>query len=90
MAPAERPRFQEMLPFCKQHRQEVGYVIVQNLSRFARNHADQSRFLADLYRAEIELLSAHEPQGTGRRQENWPAISSEHSISIIPMTCRPG
>jgi DNA invertase Pin-like site-specific DNA recombinase len=80
-----------MLQFCKQHRQEeVGYVIVQNLSRFARNHADQSRFLADLYRAEIELLSAHEPQGTGRRQENWPAISSEHSISIIPMTCRPG
>jgi site-specific DNA recombinase len=37
-------------------------VIVQNLSRFARNHEDQSRFLADLYRAGIDLISAYEPQ----------------------------
>ena len=59
---ADRPEFRNMLEFCRQHRHEVGYVIVQNLSRFARNHADQSRFLADLYRAGIELLSAYEPQ----------------------------
>ena len=51
-----------MVRFCKEHRHEVGYVIVQNLSRFARNHADQSRFLADLYRAGIDLISAYEPQ----------------------------
>ena len=59
---ADRPAFQEMVRFCRQHRHEVGYVIVQNLSRFARNHADQSRFLADLYRAGIDLISAYEPQ----------------------------
>src|SRR6202011_2738270 len=39
---ADRPAFLEMVRFCKLHRHEVGYVIVQNLSRFARNHADQS------------------------------------------------
>lgn len=54
--------FQEMVRFCKAHRYEVGYVIVQNLSRFARNTEDQSRFLAELYRAGIELISAYEPQ----------------------------
>ena len=59
---AQRPAFQEMVRFCKQHRHEVGYVIVQNLSRFARNHRDQSHFLADLYRAGISLISAYEPQ----------------------------
>lgn len=51
-----------MVRFCKLYRHEVGYVIVQNLSRFARNHADQSHFLADLYRAGIDLISAYEPQ----------------------------
>jgi site-specific DNA recombinase len=59
---AHRPQFQEMVRFCKTHKHEVGYVIVQNLSRFARNHADQSRFLTDLYRAGIDLISAYEPQ----------------------------
>ena len=59
---ADRPQFQEMVRFCKAHRHEVGYVIVQNLSRFARNTEDQSRFLAELYRAGIELISAYEPQ----------------------------
>jgi site-specific DNA recombinase len=58
----DRPAFQEMVAFCKAHRREVGYVIVQNLSRFARNHADQSHFLAELYRAGVELVSAYEPQ----------------------------
>lgn len=59
---ADRPAFQEMVRFCKLYRHEVGYVIVQNLSRFARNHADQSHFLADLYRAGIVLISVYEPQ----------------------------
>jgi site-specific DNA recombinase len=59
---ADRPQFQEMVRFCKVHRHEVGYVIVQNLSRFARNHADQSRFLKELYQAGIQLVSAYEPQ----------------------------
>ena len=59
---ADRPAFQEMVAFCKAHRREVGYVIVQNLSRFARNHKDQSRFLTELYQAGVELISAYEPQ----------------------------
>ncbi len=37
---ADRPEFQRMLAFCRAHRQEVGYVVVYDLSRFARNVGD--------------------------------------------------
>ena len=33
---ADRPEFQRMLAFCRAHRLEVGYVVVYDLSRFAR------------------------------------------------------
>src|SRR5262249_26963767 len=40
---ADRAEFQRMLAYCKAHRHEIGYVIVENLSRFARNVADQAQ-----------------------------------------------
>lgn len=45
---ADRPPFREMIRFCKQHRHEIGHEIVQDLSRFAQNSADQSWFVRDL------------------------------------------
>src|SRR5215469_12854314 len=37
---SDRPEFQRMLAYCKAHHREVGFVIVQDLSRFARNNRD--------------------------------------------------
>jgi len=50
-----------LLSYCKVHRNRIGYVIVESLSRFARNIADQSTAIADLRKNDITLLSLAEP-----------------------------
>src|SRR5271168_1708062 len=57
---ADRPEFQRMLTFCKGHRHKIGYVVVQDLSRFARNLQDQAQTMADLLRNGILVRSANE------------------------------
>ena len=44
---ADRPEFQKMLAFCRENK--VGYVVVQKLDRFARNLADQTREINELW-----------------------------------------
>jgi site-specific DNA recombinase len=56
----DRPTFQEMLSFCKQHRREVDCVVVQDLSRFARNNSDQALCIAELKKHGIKLYSVFE------------------------------
>jgi len=58
---ADRPEFQRMLAFCKAHRREVGYVVVQDLSRFARNNRDQAQFISELTANGVKLCSVYEP-----------------------------
>ena len=58
---ADRPSFKRLLAFCKSHRNEIGYVIVESLSRFARNVADQSDAIKELHENGIALLSTAEP-----------------------------
>src|ERR1700741_940569 len=58
---ADRPEFQKMVAFCKAHRREVQYVIVQDLSRFARNLQDQAQFIAELWKHGIKFRSVWEP-----------------------------
>ena len=50
-----------MISYCKVHRDRIGYVIVESLSRFARNVADQSAAIAELRENDITLLSLAEP-----------------------------
>ena len=50
-----------MLAYCKAHRREIGYVIVQDLSRFARNNRDQAEFIAELGNLGVKLCSVYEP-----------------------------
>jgi site-specific DNA recombinase len=57
---ADRPEFKRMLAFCKKHRQQVRYVVVQDLSRFARNVQDQAQTMADLLTINVLLRSATE------------------------------
>ena len=56
----ERPEFQRMLAYCRTHRHEVGYVVVQDLSRFARNNQDQAQTIGELLRIGVLLRSTYE------------------------------
>ncbi len=58
---AARPEFQRMLPFCKAHRREIRYVVVQDLSRFARDSGDQANAIVELGRSGIVVRSVYEP-----------------------------
>jgi DNA invertase Pin-like site-specific DNA recombinase len=58
---ADRPEFQKMVAFCKAHRREVQYVIVQDLSRFARNLPDQADAIAALLDCGVRVRSIFEP-----------------------------
>ncbi|MGC2171107.1 MAG: recombinase family protein [Candidatus Sulfotelmatobacter sp.] len=58
---ADRPSFVRLLSYCKAHRKRFGYVIVESLSRFARNVADQGAAIAELRENGITLLSVAEP-----------------------------
>ena len=57
---ADRPEFQRMLTYCKTNR-EVRYVIVENLSRFARNVADQAQTINMLLDCGVRVCSIAEP-----------------------------
>ncbi len=58
---ADRPEFQRMLGFCKAHRREVGFVVVYDLSRFARNVRDQADAIAILSEIGVCVRSTLEP-----------------------------
>jgi site-specific DNA recombinase len=55
----DRPEFQRMLTYCRKNR-EVRYVVVQDLSRFARNNQDQGLTIAELRRIDVSLRSTYE------------------------------
>jgi site-specific DNA recombinase len=56
----DRPAFQEMRSFCRHHRHELDYVVVQDLSRLARNAVDQGQCIADLRALGVKLCSTYE------------------------------
>ena len=49
-----------MLAFCKRNRNRVALVVVQDLSRFARNNGDQSQTIKELERNNISLYSIYD------------------------------
>lgn len=57
----DRTHFREMLQYCRENRGRIHYVIVYNLSRFARNHLDHNNIRALLAKYGIKLRSATEP-----------------------------
>jgi site-specific DNA recombinase len=56
-----RPAFQQMLSYCKSHRRDVRYVVVQDLSRFARDNGDQADAIVELGKGGIRVRSVYEP-----------------------------
>ena len=56
---AKRPRFQELLDRVRRDK-DIGYVIVYELSRMARNRIDDAIVMADLRKRGVTLISATE------------------------------
>jgi site-specific DNA recombinase len=57
----ERAGLQKMLDYCREHRGKVSHVIVADLSRLARNVADQGMLIGRLADMGVTLLSVDEP-----------------------------
>ena len=57
---ADRPQFQEMLRFCKARRKDVGFVIVQDVTRFARNLKDWTELTESLFGMGVLVRSVFE------------------------------
>lgn len=70
---ADRTKLKELLEFCRAHKDEVGYVVVYKIDRFARNMEDHTALRVVLAKMGIMLLSATEPIDqtlTGKLMEN--------------------
>jgi site-specific DNA recombinase len=57
---ADRPQLQAMMAFCRKRRGELGHVVVADLSRLARNVADQNGLIEKLADWKIRLRSVAE------------------------------
>jgi DNA invertase Pin-like site-specific DNA recombinase len=58
---AERPVFQEMLEYCRKHSTDISHLIVSDLSRLARNVADQVQTFVMMNQFGIKLVSIDDP-----------------------------
>ena len=56
----QRPAFQQMLAFIKAQNGAIGYVVVHDLSRFARNMEDQIEVISELRSVGVLLRSVME------------------------------
>jgi site-specific DNA recombinase len=56
----DRPAFQEMLAYCKMNQRDIAFVIVQDLSRLARNLQDQGQTFYELNKIGILVRSVNE------------------------------
>jgi site-specific DNA recombinase len=77
---ADRPEFQRMLSFCRSN--NIGYIVVQRLDRFARNVADLAGLSAELFATHgIKIRSAHErvdESADGRFFAGISGLQAEH------------
>ena len=74
--PRDGDEFQQMLKFCKDHRNGVGFIVVHDLSRFARNMLDQLATEQALRESGVRLESVMEPADdtpSGRLHRNMLA-----------------
>ena len=56
----QRDAFQKMITFCTKRQNLIGYVVVQDLSRFSRNMEDQTKTMTQLTLAGVVVRSVME------------------------------
>lgn len=89
----DRPEFQRLITFCRQHTGKVQAVIVYGLSRFSRNTADHHAIAALLRGKGIALRSVTEPiddSPTGRLMEGILASFSQFDNDVRAARTRAG
>lgn len=83
----DRPEFQKMLTYCREHRKSVSHLIVADLSRFARNLMDQGVTLAILRRLGSNLCRWMSRSRMILRQANWHRTYLDRFISSQATPC---
>lgn len=77
---SDRPRFLEALHFCLQKKNNIQFLVVYSVNRFARNTDDHVPIAAKLRQAGVKLRSATEPLDdsiVGRSMEIMLALFAE-------------
>jgi site-specific DNA recombinase len=78
---ADRTELKRLLTFCRTHRERVSFVVVYNLTRFAREKLDHFSLRACLTGLGISLRSATEPiddTATGKLMEGVIAAFAQY------------
>src|SRR2546427_7214025 len=81
----ERPEFQKLLAFCREHKGEVQHVIVYSINRFARNSYDHAIVGAFLKQFGVTLRSVTEPiseDSTGKLMQNMLAAIAQFDNDV--------
>jgi site-specific DNA recombinase len=80
-----RAAFQEMIKFCKEPRNAIGYLVVHDLSRFARTVADQEATIIELKKAGVTLCSVMQPTeetANGRMYRNMTGVFNQYDNEL--------
>jgi DNA invertase Pin-like site-specific DNA recombinase len=89
----ERSELQTLLKYCRTHKGKVHFVIVYNLTRFAREKYDHFALRAHLKSLRISLRSATEPiddTSTGKLMEGVPAAFAQFDNDVRSDRTRAG
>lgn len=86
-----RAVLQQALAYCRQHRQSTTHFIVADLSRLARNAADQAQLFVTMKQLGIEVVSIDDPvtddTAVGKPVRNMTgAVNQFHSDSLSEKT----
>ena len=90
---ADRPELQKLLAFCRKHKGRVRFVVVYNLTRFARDKFDHFALRAHLKSLGISLRSGTEPiddTSTGKLMEGVLAAFSQFDNDVRSDRTRTG
>lgn len=81
----KRDEFQRMMRFCKDPKNEVGHIVVFDLSRFARNMFDQLTMERELLESGVRIESVLEPTentAAGRWHRNLKAVYNQYDNEL--------
>ncbi len=90
---ADRPELQRLLKYCRTHKGKVHFVVVYNLTRFAREKYDHFALRAHLKSLGISLRSATEPiddTSTGKLMEGVLAAFAQFDNDVRSDRTRTG
>jgi site-specific DNA recombinase len=90
---ADRTKLQELLVYCRNNKDNIDYLVVHKLDRFARSMSDHMALRALLNKLEIKLQSASEPiseSTTGVLMENVLASFAQFDNDMRAERCRGG